>query len=436
MEKQKQKIVFFLQTKKPIGGSQVLFLDLASYISNNFSDKYDVYYINCSNPIVNELYGSSNINFCDINCDYSQFENAVFFTPFNYVFYIMSHLRQIKSAKICFYFYHPQIFDWLGMQILSAKPNFEPFLQLLQRTHGCCFMDSSNLISANRLCETKFEPDYVPVTLHSTNGVFKKCSATCKDRIRIGWLGRLDYDKIYSVLNLADNLIALEQPKPIDLYVIGDGNAKSLIKLSKYCPQIRFIFTSYMYGEERDAFLRKNIDIVVAMGISAIDVALQGIPTLVPLVSGTQFRDDKFYYLFDTTGFSLGWNPHDAESIGCKATNFEKVIKDIYEDGKKQAYGDVCREFAVKEFSLARGVALFLSAIEKTTLTVEDCMKCGMISRNINGFRLYCAIRHRHNYEDFHEFSARIKRINKTRGITKKLKRIKAELKRTFSKRK
>ena len=100
------------------------------------------------------------------------------------------------------------------------------------------------------------------MTLHSTNGVFKKCSATCKDRIRIGWLGRLDYDKIYSVLNLADNLIALEQPKPIDLYVIGDGNAKSLIKLSKYCPQIRFIFTSYMYGEERDAFLRKNIDIV------------------------------------------------------------------------------------------------------------------------------------------------------------------------------
>lgn len=426
-----KKIVFFVQTRKPIGGSQVLFLDFASYISNNYPE-YEVYYINFRNPKVEQLYGNSNIKFYDVlSCDYSQFEDAVFFTPVNYVLYLAEKTKNLKNAKVLYYFYHPQIVEWLNMQIYKKKPDFKTIFELLSSHNACCFMDSSNLISAKKI-GVDFSETYVPVTLHGDIPAYEPKKIVSNEEINVGWLGRLDHDKIHSVINLADNLAGLDSPKKINIHLVGDGNAKHLIKLSKYSPQIRFVFTSYLYGEERDEYLKTNADFVVAMGISAIDTALLGIPTLVPLVSGEPFREDSFYYLFNTTGYSLGWNAFDAEAMNCKAHTIEQVVSDIYEKNLKQELGEKCRNFAISEFSLENGTKLLLEALEKTTLTVKECNSSSLVASMMRFYRLYRSYRKNCDFERFHEFNARLKRLNLTKGIINKSKRLFKELNRTF----
>lgn len=430
----KKKIAFFIQTHKPIGGSQVLFLNLATYISKNYKE-YQCYYINYKNKTVEEIYGGADIIFYDINeCDYKELEDAIFFAPFNYVFYLLSKIRKLKKARVCLYFYHPEIMDWLSMQILERKVNFEGLMKAISKNNGYCFMDSSNYFSIERLYDYKFEKKYVPVTLSDNLDSYKKISGCSDDCLRIGWLGRLDRDKIYSVKNIIDNLSEVNCNKNIDFYIIGDGNSKSLIQYASYSPKIRFIFASYLYGEERNDFIRKNIDLMVAMGISAIDAAVLGVPTVLPIVSPVKFNDNKFIYLYNTEEYSLGWNINDLKKSNCKYTTIEKILEDIYEKDGKETIGQKCRQFALEEFSLKNGTDMFIKVIEESTLTVSQCMRVRLIRRQLLRQNLYRFLRGRKDFESFHEFNARVKRINLENKIINKIKRIKKELNKTMKK--
>ena len=102
-----KKIVFFLQTKTPIGGGQLQFLDLAAYVLQHYSD-YEIYNINYRHPIVEGMYKDFGIKFLDVDeCDYSQFVGATFVTPVNYTFYLSAKLKDVKGVKICT---HPNIY--------------------------------------------------------------------------------------------------------------------------------------------------------------------------------------------------------------------------------------------------------------------------------------------------------------------------------------
>lgn len=429
-----QKIVFFVQTKKPIGGSQVLFLDLASYLADNFSDEYDVYYINHSNPMVNKLYGSSNIHLLDVEkCDYSQFEGAIFFTPVNYILYLLAKIKNVKTAKLCLYFYHPQIMDWLSMQIWRGKVNFDPFLNLLQNTNSYCFMDSSNFVALKNVSKVDFQERYVPVAIHDVvETEDTNLQYVDNDKINIGWLGRLDRDKIYSLINLADNLLALESPKQIDFHIVGDGNSKQLIRVSNYSPNIRFIFTSYLYGDERNEYIKNNVDIMVAMGMSATDVAQLSVPTVIPIVSPTAFKDDKYMYIFNIHGYSLGWNREDIKYSGCKLNTIEDILQDIYEYGKKDELGHKCSDFVNDMFSIKNCADNMLNIANMSQLTVETCMRCKLIKRQLSFYSLYCLFRKKSDFARFHEFNARIKRINQQPTFMKKIKRLLLEVRVTL----
>ena len=115
-----RKIVFFVQTRKAIGGSQIQFLDFAAYITKHFG--YETYYINHPHPLVEEQYKDSGIIFLDVdNCDYSQFEDAVFFTPINYLFYLLVKIEKLRNAKIYLYIYHPEVLTWLLVQFYDWR---------------------------------------------------------------------------------------------------------------------------------------------------------------------------------------------------------------------------------------------------------------------------------------------------------------------------
>lgn len=417
-----KRIVFFLQTKTPIGGGQLQFLDLAAYVLQHYSD-YEIYNINYRHPIVEGMYKDFGIKFLDVDeCDYSQFVGATFVTPVNYTFYLSAKLKDVKGVKICTYFYHPHIYNWLENQIYYRKRKNHDLLQLLYKTDSYCFMDDSNYLPACKLCDIPFNKYYLPVTLHSQN--IKKLDNfdfVKKDTMSFGWLGRLDRDKVFSIINFADNLMDIPTDKKIEFHILGEGNSRSLIKIAKYSPKIKFIFTSYMYGQERDNYMREHIDVMMAMGVSAIDGAVMGIPTIIPIVSSTAFRDDKFVYIYDIVGYSLGWDAKDIKELGCKYHRLCDIVDDIYVKGKKKEIGEKCSSFLEDTFSLENGAKLLLENVERTKLTSEVLVKNKTVSRTLRHYKLYRKIRKNRDFPMYHLFISRLNRIQNYKGIKKVL---------------
>lgn len=411
-----KKLVFFIETRKPIGGSQIQFLNFAAYISEHYN--YQTYYINYPNPIVEEKYANTGIIFLDIqSCDYSILEDAVFFTPINYLFYLLTRIQSFKKTKIFLYFYHPNVFEWLNAQIYIKHRQSESLLQLLADTHSYCFMDSSNYLSMHRKTNIALKPIYLPVTLHNTYNTPLKAKNTligeAEREINIGWLGRLDNDKIYSVINTADNLLKLNHKiKMINFHLIGDGNAKEKISIKEYSPNIRFIFTSYLYNEERDKYITENIDIMVAMGISAIETAMLYIPTVIPIVSPKRFWTNSFVYIQDILGYSLGWNIQEIDELGKNEHTLQEIIDDIYKKGNKLKLGKLAHDFCCNEFSLKNASENLINMVEESILDVEKCLNSKQIIRQLQDYSYYKALRPNRNYSDFHEFIARINRLH------------------------
>jgi|BioPla2DNA2_1021312.scaffolds.fasta_scaffold02521_8 hypothetical protein len=428
-----KKIVFFIQSPKPYGGAHTLYLDLASYIADNM-EGCQAYYINYYYPEVERDYNESKLEICNVETvDYNRFEGATFFVSINYLGYLLSKIKHLKKAKICIYFFHPNVFFWYSNQFFRWAKKPTDILSLIAKENAYAFMDKSNYLAISRKVSEAFNETYVPVTMRNfvQKTLLTNQKELQKNEINIGWLGRLDMDKVYSITNLADNLLALDSERVINFHIVGDGTAKKIINVQKYSPQIRFIFTSYMYGEERDLYIRDNFDIGVAMGVSALDIARIGIPTVIPIVSSTRFRNDDFVYLFDVDGHSLGWSLEDKNDIDSKFCYLEEIIDDVYNRGLKFQLGKKCKQFAEKQFGVKSGASYLVKAIQKTTLTVEKCLKCPSITQQMKLFKWYSKIRKTDDYGRYHQFVMAMNRL-KDAKISVKRNVVKLKIKNMF----
>lgn len=401
--------MFYIETEWPVGGSQIMFIELGSYIAEHNSE-YDVYYVNHKHPDLEKLYASPKLKIVDVEtCNPKDFEGSLFITPYNYTFELMVRFGEVEDIRVLLFYYHQEIMTWLDNQMSSPVIDMHPYLELINEKDAYCFMDGSCFISIyNRLKDIPFSRRYLPVPI-KVKGKVNPAKLINNGKINIGWLGRLDRDKVYSVINLADNLLEANFAEQIDFHIIGDGNSKGLINPNDYSPKIRLIFTSNLYGDTRDQYIRDNIDIMVAMGMSATDSSQLGVPVAFPIVSPSRFYDNKYIYLFDTKEYAIGWDPVEIGGSNCPIHTIEEIVEDIYEKGKKEEYSNKCYDVAVHLFSPSNCVSLLLPIAEKTRLTIGDCLKCKPIKRLMRRYRVYSLIAKEPSYKNFHNISRRLR---------------------------
>lgn len=426
MEKQKQKIVFYFRKNVLAKGDFTLYYCVANEIAENFD--IDVFCVNNSYKEIQQEYLDSKINFCDLNeSNRKDFEGAYFVTAYNQLFFLLEEIESIKSAKILLLFLHPQITNWMNNQ-LPKNANVKSIYKLLREKNAYGFMDCANLFALEKRTNICFEKRYFPVVFddkHVSQHV-DACDVVSDDEINIGWFGRLDADKIYSLLNVLDNLLE-EGVCNVNFHLVGDGNAKKLINVNKYAPNIKIVFNSFMFGEERDSYLRSNVDMVVAMGISALDVALLSIPTVIPIVSSQKFRDDKLAYIFDVNDYCLGWNVNDVDAATKKTYGIKQIIDDL-QNGRKKELGDKCYDYAQSTFNVKEHSFDLVKLITSTNLTVVDCLANVTIANQIRKFHLYKRLRGENRwYNDYLSFRvklARFKEMNFTSQVKFALKKL------------
>lgn len=167
------------------------------------------------------------------------------------------------------------------------------------------------------------------------------------DEISIAWIGRVSSDfKEIPLSKLIDDINdwLLQHKQKIKLIVVGTGDAIDRVK--NKCNNAKFTtqFIDEIKYDELSDFVTKNVDLLVAMGTSALDGAKVGCPTMII----TPVRDSdphEVYYrwIYESKGYSLGeFPPIDMETNQIRK-NFAEVLDAYIVDAKR--YGEKSYEY-------------------------------------------------------------------------------------------
>jgi hypothetical protein len=128
--------------------------------------------------------------------------------------------------------------------------------------------------------------------------------------LHIAWLGRIADFKINSVLRLITDL-RISSPnfeKKIHLTIIGSGDFEEV--LNDELDSVQEFSYELIKGipqNELHHYLNKNIDLLFAMGTSALEGGIANVPTVLMNFSYSDIPDDyKYNYLFNSNEYSLG----------------------------------------------------------------------------------------------------------------------------------
>ena len=295
--------------------------------------------------------------------------NVFFITTLPQNFYLLLpgyfRLRMSEGGRLAKLLWHTILFpDYFKIK---------KFITLIEENDSLVFLDTDIVCNIQKSLNIKFkEPKILPLFSLNTNGnlYLKDLNIERKrenrETLQLGWVGRLADFKI-NILNrvLEDAFLYSEKhQKNIIFHIVGSG------EFGKYLREFDSSYFSikrvdYIPPEKLASYMR-TLDIMFAMGTSALDSARIGLPT-VRLDYGFNEVSQGYLYklLYEVQGFSLG------ERIGSECYSvgehtFEKLLKLIIND--KVLVSNKCFEFYKKNHSIGRNTDLFSELLAASSL--------------------------------------------------------------------
>lgn len=172
------------------------------------------------------------------------------------------------------------------------------------------FMDGETLdATSQRLGVTIANPIFLPVACAVP------AENACQARPRSGpfaiaWLGRLSDFKIHILLRTLEQASAHARRtrQPIVFHIIGDGPEQGRLVAARYEHEwFTIVRTGIISGDRLHDYLVTNIDLLAAMGTSALEGARLGVPTVLLDVSyGPVPASYRFQWLHHSERHTLG----------------------------------------------------------------------------------------------------------------------------------
>lgn len=285
------KKVAFCYPSRCLGGAELLFVKCARFLIDK--GEYIVYYIDFLDG-----YGISLLkNEPDIkHILFFQGEkikiesDTVVITPLSYLPRIVSIFENPFQCKFLFWSIHPyNLVSYINLYknkifaVRKAKRTaIGKYLSVLSQRGIIRYMDYNNYFWSSKVfnysCDnTLFLPIFVDnFQIKSPTGSYLK-----NNEISFLWLGRLDNDKYNTILTFINELEALSSSYKIKLYIAGYGNKEN--KLHEICSSLSFetIFLGKVVGIDLEKLISQKIDVGLAMGTSAFDIAKFSKPVIV-----------------------------------------------------------------------------------------------------------------------------------------------------------
>lgn len=367
-----RKIVFFYPSRI-VGGMEMLFLRLSDHLSKK--EGFNIGYVDFEDGFVaNQL----NKNIKHYKFNYNKIilsEDTVLVAPLSSIKDITAYFHP-HNIRVLLWSVHPEglksaIDNW--QRYLFQKKGLNFFANDLDnfiKKKGLFFMDGENFHRQKKYFSFN-ENSSLFLPIFAEDKVTRK-KYYSNSIIKMGSLGRLSLEKVMPIINVLEecnDYLSTNESENIDFHIIGEGEEFNRLKEFKANKRLRLIFVGNLLKEDMDNYLVKNVDVLFAMGTSALEGASLGVATVLLDYSFESMSDNKrFQWLFESEEFSLGRN-------FSKDNNYKHSFHDIcsyIKSGDIADYGKKCLTYFEDNHRLNVTSDLFVRAIDKTDLEIDD----------------------------------------------------------------
>lgn len=356
-----QKDICFFLPSNTLGGCEMLFIRIANYLAQNTHKK--ISYIDYSNGIARELI-VKDVHFIEYSNSCINFDNdTVVVAPVT----LASELDLItgKNVQLLFWNLHPRNIEWLQLRSGLKRNKIHDFIRKIINANGLISMDFAT--NEAIMAFVNKNTNIVPVVINDIE--YKtKTSLLNEKEINIGWCSRLDDDKIYSLLNLMKNLKNYQTSKRKVLHIIGSGNSENLIDYEYYSKFFKIIRKGTIQPSELPLYLSSNVDCLFSMGISLLEAARIGIPSILCFLMQDLSCENSFVFLHNLKDYSLGCTS-DKNYIQNYKMPLEDILNLLQDNFEK--YSNLAREHFVNNFLIDTKINQFIDFVNLCTNTLK-----------------------------------------------------------------
>jgi hypothetical protein len=237
------------------------------------------------------------------------------------------------------------------------------------------------------------EDRYLPIpvkTLNNQNVYLEKKTNEKKTEINVTYVGRSSVWKMQPLKKIVADLASLKLAVKINVHIISQQpeDYRNFIADVKLHDNMNIEYHDSLIGEEYRDFLVRRSDIHFAMGTSALDGAVLGIPTIVMDYSSSEFPADyKYLWLFDAVGYDLG---HPVDKFNVENSNsLESIISLIEDNGEKiNLISKKTYDYVHSNHEISAVVDKLLIFASKAKLRVRTVLKYTLINSKLIKFGL------------------------------------------------
>ena len=396
--------IYFVFPYHGVGGVSLLFLRLAQEIA--LKSAYDCILVDYADGYMSQRADLSLVNvlpysddsLCKIPGDSVLVFQAM--TPWS----IFPKLSIEGEARVLFWGCHPMnlAVSFPGIRSAALNPNsvltritdfllrgyreqVNEFSRYLVSNDGLVFMDEPNVMAAKLNAGIIIEnPCYLPIP--APGGHERRYfPVNLKKMVHFCWVGRIVDFKSHILIRLIDDLrsLASQGGREIILTVVGGGSHLGrLIIHAKESASIAINFIEHLEEKDLNAFLTNNVDVVAAMGTSALEGAKLGIPTILLDFSYKSVPNTYTYnWLFKKEGYSLGDDLTDLSMEGDSVSSLAQIINDLCFDGV--AISIDTHSYFNSNHSMDIIAKKLTNALLQTSVGWGDLEKRGLIKKGI-----------------------------------------------------
>ncbi len=331
------------------------------------------------------------------NCDFSEFKDATFIVPINYLFFLLSYISDFNDAKICPYVYDSQCIVYFLNQI--KKANTKEITDMLNETESCLFVSKSSACGWDYGID-QYGDCIIPASADFCAASFERKKDFDPELINIGWIGAISKTAFECITRICDELYKLygEDGEGVvrsihlfDFHIIGVGANMGRFDFKKYCPLIRFIFPGELKGRRLDEYVCSHIDLAAGYNMNAVKGAMCGVPTVIPAIDDEPVMVKRTYvYFCDAKSYILCWKKRELRSLAHDDYTMEEVIGRLKDKDMRIYDGKRCLEYAASGFSYSENAKRILAYTDKSSLTVERLLEnrsIGRVMKELENYR-------------------------------------------------
>lgn len=339
----REKVVFFFPWKELSGGPNYL-TGLANRLAADGG--YDVYYVDYSPGLSDPMLDGRvrRIVFAEPFQMPIQ-EPVTLITPIYCAPFIP---RLHEDARIVFVNWHNFCIQALADTWRLNGRRLQTFLRMVHEHDAVFFLDKTHLMAQNEWIGAgegyRFRERYVPPVVELSR-IRSGPDLVADGEINIGILGRLSEDKTFAIVNLLRQLERAVPDRTVHVHIIGEGDCADRITGHEWGGQICLHMAGTVVGDELRRFLAEKTDVLFAMGMSVLEGASIGLPSVIMPHNVHPFDADRFTYLQETAGYAVGWYDTQIDSLGVPTHTVSEILRDIYADGKKAILGAGAGEY-------------------------------------------------------------------------------------------